>query len=1029
MLYDAITEALGYTASPLFRQDEAENLIAPSELHWIRAARAAGVKGTYFFRVSPEATGFRPAVHVAEAPDETAAREIHRRLWNQGINPFLIVVLPAQVRVFAGFAFDPTDAAVGSIINEPVHPTLVPQAVIALAAFDAESIDRGELWQRKAQYLGADRRVDTTLLAHLQELSAVLQKEHHLTDKAAHALIGKFVYFPYLRARQILSDKWLADEAGVVPAELFNGTTFSPDITLDAFRRLARQVERRFNGKLFPIAWGSRTAPKADAIRKVARVFAGEDILSGQRHLPFTAYDFSNIPVEFLSSIYEQFLHSEADTPERGSGDGDPERRGAHYTPDSLADYMVAEVNSIRPLKVGMKILDPCCGSGVFLVVAFRRLVELERQRGAALAASELKELLESSVFAVERNRTACEIAGFSLILALLSYVDPPELHRRRNFKFPTLVGKNLFVNDFFDPAGGIWKKIDPATGRPIRFDWILGNPPWVESDSRDPKARHLLDWLSTNGTRYGLARARTGESFACRVMDCLADNGVVGLILHAKSLTNDQLRPWRRIFFREMEVHRLTNLSNLAYLVFASAQQPATTIIYGRSDPQRLPRPVLHFGPFVINQCSLSSKPGTKRRAWTIGFSESEIKQVALPEAQSGDAAVWKMALWGTSKDVQAIRSLRGIFSTTLGAIADQRRWHIGLGLQLRADQGSKSNPNEYVKELEGLKLLDHRALIEGGPTLLIPKAVAKDNTIGCYVRTRGGTAGVRLSHGHRLFLWNDFAAYTQRGLIFQHDKLGLAGGTEAEMKAVAALWNSSYVPYLLFFVTSAAWGIGVNQIDKGDVTRLPFPDLDDARQARLAAAWDEAAKREEEGASFPQIRALLDGKVASVLGLRQAVQTIVSDFFRIRYQLVKGKSPVELRQPPGEKELRAYATRLRDELDVYLNGAARHRVTIIHGNAGVAVSVALGRQDKPFDPEIKPATGATAIALDKVLKSAEAQFSQWAYVKRSVRLFAGHTVQLVKPPRRMEWSETQAMLDADDIIAEIIENRGKAE
>ena len=249
----------------------------------------------------------------------------------------------------------------------------------------------------------------------------------------------------------------------VEPTTVFNGEVFAADITLESFRKLVRAVENKFNGKLFPIAWGSSRAPRADAIRTVARVFAGEQV-TGQMHLSFRAYDFASIPVEFISSIYEQFLHAkggeETESDELGGQStkdeaSDPEKRGAHYTPEPLADYLVSEVNSVKPLRLGMKILDCCCGSGIFLVIAYRRLVELEcdRQKCASLKAGELKILLVSSIYAVERNRTACQIAGFSLILAMLSYVDPPELHKCK-IKFPTLIGNNLFREDFFDEKG-----------------------------------------------------------------------------------------------------------------------------------------------------------------------------------------------------------------------------------------------------------------------------------------------------------------------------------------------------------------------------------------------------------------------------------------------------------------------------------------------------------------------------------------------------------------------------------------------
>jgi len=1032
MSYDGIKSALGYAYSPHFREDEGDGLVSPSDQHWVRSARDAGAKGTYFFRTTPEKHDLRPAVHLAEADTPEEARQIHRRLWNQGINPFLIVALPNHVRVYSAFAYDPTDPEVGSILEEPYHETTLPQMAVALAAFSAEAIDRGDIWQTQAKHLGSDGRVDTTLLANLHALSAVLQQKFRLTGRTSHALIGKFVYLSYLRARQILSNKWLQDEAQIDPQIVFAKDVFSPELTLDSFRRLAKKVEARFNGKLFPIPWGSRRAPKADAIRKVAQIFSGQEVVSGQLHLPFTAYDFSNIPVEFLSSIYEQFLHADPDDDEHpGSSKdaGNPERRGAHYTPEPLADYLISEISSVRPLKAGMKILDPCCGSGVFLVVAYRRLIEIERRRTKGpLTAGELKALLESSIFGVERNITACQIAGFSLILALLSCVDPPELHRRPNFKFPSLVGKNLFPEDFFDPKGRVWRQIDSTTGLPIKFDWIAGNPPWVELKAEDKKARFVLEWSLEHSTEYGLARARTGEAFAWRVMACLAAKGAVGLILHAKSLTNDHLKDWRQKFFAGVQVHRLTNLSNLVYVLFASARQPATTLVFSHRDLSSNAEPLLHFGPFVANQHSLSAKNGTKRRAWTIGFSESEIKSVSAKDAASGEGAVWKMALWGTPRDAHTIRKLQGIFETKLGTIATDRKWHLGLGLQLRSGPGSKSAPNEHSQELEGLKVLDHLALVRGGLKLEVPKSLLRDNTVGCYVRERGGLAGLKLCSGPRLFLWNDFAAYTDKKFIICHDKLGLSGGTADEMKAVAAVWNSRYATYLLFLLTSAAWGIGVSQIDKGDAFELPFPELTPERQTKLVAAWEEAAAKEAAGDDAKRIRDHLDKRVASVLKIPPSVQTVVSDFFAVRYQFTQGKSPEELREPPVQSELVSYATRLRTELDAYLGGKAHHRVSVAYSKKGIGVTITLTRQTEIIPVEVKSTTGSSSAAIESLLRQAEIQFGQWVYVKRSVRIFAGNTIHLIKPPRRMEWSETQAMLDSDDVIAEVIEHRSKA-
>lgn len=1034
MLLSDLTSALGYNRSPLYREDDGDGLVALSDRHCIRSARKAGVRGSYFFKTSPEPEAVRPAVHVAEADSVEQARAIHRKLWNQGVNPFLIVLLPGQVRVFTGFAYNPATPETGAVTPAISTDQNITRIIEALSAFTADAINRGDIWQRNAEHLGAEQRVDTMLLKNLKALAAQLEKDHSLLPETCHALLGKFVYLAYLRARDIISDKWLREEAMVEPTTIFTDDTFAPTVTLDGFRKLVRAVEIRFNGKLFPIAWGSSKAPKADAIRAVARVFAGEEV-TGQMHLSFRAYDFAAIPVEFLSSIYEQFLHTgkneedaatDEEVEETENEASDPEKRGAHYTPEPLADYLVSEINAVKPLRLGMRVLDPCCGSGVFLVVAFRRLVELEcqQQNRTSLNASELSVILTTSIYAVERNPIACQIAGFSLILAMLSYVEPPELHRRKNFKFPTLVGNNLFPEDFFNERGRFWQQVVAPEGKGIKFDCIVGNPPWVELDKDDPEAAHLLNWSKAHIEDYALARARTGEAFAWRVMDCLADGGTVGLILHAKTLTNDHLKAWRQKFFSGVQVRRVTNLANLAYIIFASAQAPCTTLIYTHRTPESGDNAILHFGPFVANQCVTNLKRGTKRRAWSIGFSESEIRNIAPGEASTGSAQTWKLALWSTSRDAIALRRLKQVFTTTLGQLAASRKWNIELGLQLRPNAGTKEDPCEKVESLDGFPVLDHGAFARIGKKLVVPEALAKPNTFGIFVR-KGRVAGLKIIKAPHLLLVSDFAAYSDTDFIIRQRKMGIGGGTSDEMKAVAAVWNSNFAGYLLFFLLSSEWGIDRNLIDKGDAEHLPFPELTPERQASLCSAWEEAAALESSGADFGEVKALLDVRVAAALGLPDSVALVVGEFFRVRYQLNKGKSPANLRHQPDNDELAVYAFRLKTELDSYLAGKAHHRIVVLHSARGICASVTLTKDKQPIDPQVKSADGPEAKTLDALLRSAEKQFSQWVYVKRSVRIFDGDTINLIKPPRRLEWTQTQAMLDADDIIAEVLEER----
>ncbi|NES20062.1 MAG: N-6 DNA methylase [Symploca sp. SIO3E6] len=202
--------------------------------------------------------------------------------------------------------------------------------------------------------------MDTQLLNNLKKLEQYL-KERNLDLQIIHALIGKYVYIRYLYDRGILSKEWLVEN------NLNLDTVLSRKATLVGLLHLTEVLENRFNGAVFPLPPNVETIVGDEIVSLIASTFKGDDPISGQLHLDFEAYDFSYIPVETLSSIYEQFLHSQ------GTG----KQVGAVYTPEPVADYLLCELEESKPLRSGMKILDPCCGSGIFLVLAYRKLIEL----------------------------------------------------------------------------------------------------------------------------------------------------------------------------------------------------------------------------------------------------------------------------------------------------------------------------------------------------------------------------------------------------------------------------------------------------------------------------------------------------------------------------------------------------------------------------------------------------------------------------------------------------------------------------
>ncbi len=228
-----------------------------------------------------------------------------------------------------------------------------------------------------------------------------------------------------------------------------------------------------------------------------------------------------------------------------------------------------------------MKILDPCCGSGIFLVLVYRGLIEkaIENSVDGKLKPSELKNILVNSIYGVERNQEACYVAEFSLVLMMLNYIEPPELHKNKDFTFPSLHNQNIFVCDFFNDWSNFWQLKQS-------FDWIIGNPPWkeIEKDNKKQQKKQeevlVINWLNENSQNRPVIGNRIAEAFTWRVMDLLKVNGLIGLLTPASSLFNHESKEYRQNFFSNNQVFRITNFANMAYVLFSGRTEMSASTL-----------------------------------------------------------------------------------------------------------------------------------------------------------------------------------------------------------------------------------------------------------------------------------------------------------------------------------------------------------------------------------------------------------------------------------------------------------------
>lgn len=271
---DQVLDSLQYRGSPNFLSGKRLESDRDFGHVYRKAQQECNLHGAYVLNAAaydlPQ--GNVPVVYICEARSETEARQIHRRVWNQNVAPFLLVVSPAWVRLYPGFRYDrdvsrdPREGALRILID-------FNQITSQLGALRADSVNSGLVWQAFGEDTAPEKRVDWQLLDNLRALDEWLVRDGIEDQRLSHAMVGKFVYLHYLRQRDILSNSRL-EQWGLDPEHVFTSLT--------TFIDLVQNVDEWLNGSVFPISANKIREFGADRLRKMASVFRGEEAASGQ---------------------------------------------------------------------------------------------------------------------------------------------------------------------------------------------------------------------------------------------------------------------------------------------------------------------------------------------------------------------------------------------------------------------------------------------------------------------------------------------------------------------------------------------------------------------------------------------------------------------------------------------------------------------------------------------------------------------------------------------------------------------------
>ena len=301
-------------------------------------------------------------------------------------------------------------------------------------------------------YIKGENTVDDAFLLQIEEWRKVLAKEIVLrkqnqymsNDKeklnyAVQKIIDRIIFL------RIIEDRGLEPDETLLKASS-NYTTL---------RELFYYADAKYNSGLFHFtAEFDRGIP--DTITKDLYIYDGivRDII--EPLYQDNPYAFDVMPAYILGSVYERFLGKEIDLSNKNVKiDDKPAVRkagGVYYTPEYIVKYIVE--NTI-PKKSNIKILDPSCGSGSFLLVAYQYMLDYYQRKNpnANLTLQERKHILLEHIYGVDIDEQAVEVTKLSLLLKVLEGVTKAEVSglKKREHALPSLHNNIKCGNSLLD--------------------------------------------------------------------------------------------------------------------------------------------------------------------------------------------------------------------------------------------------------------------------------------------------------------------------------------------------------------------------------------------------------------------------------------------------------------------------------------------------------------------------------------------------------------------------------------------------
>jgi len=642
-----------------------DNNVAFGEILILQQAKELNASAVYFRRMGEKSI---PQLFIYDNSDNILDKDlshIHIKLWSSGIVPLYYVFDKTEIRIFN--------------CRKPVNKKTLKAKELDTLPFEKDALflfsdvhkkykkysaslfKNGSFWEsnENKNHFRLNNSSYKKLIEMLKKIrdEFVKGQNEHICNK----LLVLSIFIKYLEERKDCKGNRVLD------TDYFNkydgATSFCDILRKDKCIQFFKDLGKDINGKIFKLdKQEENEIAKLDQSKLADFLDAKQD---KYQYVFWRLYDFNYLPIELISRIYEEFI---------------PNRKDITYTPAHLVNFMVDECMPIAKPKDNIKIIDVSCGSGIFLVTAFKRIVQWWQKEQFEKTGQikkptigKLKSILRKQIFGADLEPEAVKLAIFSLTVALCDMLEPKKAWDELREEKLIDLSENIIAQDFFD-----FVKTDK------RFDLIIGNPPFnpPSIDNYWDKTVKKID------LDYDIPNKNIALLFLQQAMKLLKKDGLLSLVIPSGPLLYNKTIQHRRKFLERYNVPQIFDLSSLCNVLFEGRNYPVVVLFAKNTPPDD--NDILHVAV---------RRTRTSKEKLYFEIDKYDLYHVPKEIAKT-EQLIWKINLLGSGHLYHLIKRLQNL-KTLEKYLKDKRKkhaWFFGEGYKPKGEATKKPKEASWL-------------------------------------------------------------------------------------------------------------------------------------------------------------------------------------------------------------------------------------------------------------------------------------------------------------------------------------------